>query len=182
MRRAPLALGATALAAGLALTACGSGDSSASAASSGGKPAVKVAGAFIPAPAGGDMAAGFFIVHNSGGADTLTSVSSGIAQQVTLHTTKGGVMKEQKTFPVPADGELDFERGGNHLMFENLKRTPKEGDKVSVELHFAKSDTVTVTFPVKAATYNPTAKSAHSSMPSMSPKPSHTSHSSHTSH
>ncbi|MGW1950495.1 hypothetical protein ACWCRC_40190, partial [Streptomyces sp. NPDC001940] len=31
-----------------------------------------------------------------------------------------------------ADGELDFERGGNHLMFENLKQTPKEGDKVSV--------------------------------------------------
>jgi hypothetical protein len=48
-----------------------------------------------------------------------------------------------------------------------------------VELHFAKSGTVTVTFPVKAATYNPTAKSAHSSMSSM---PSHKPHTSHTSH
>lgn len=64
-------------------------------------------------------------------------------------------------------------------MFENLKQTPKEGDKVSVKLHFAKSGTVTVTFPVKAATYNPTAKSAHSSMSSMS---SHTPHTSHTSY
>ncbi|MEU8487397.1 copper chaperone PCu(A)C [Streptomyces sp. NPDC048641] len=183
MRRTPFALGATALAAGLALTACGSGDSSASASS--GKPSVKVGGAFIPAPAGGDMAAGFFIVHNSGGADTLTSVTSTIAQQVTLHSTKGGAMTEQKSFPVPADGELDFERGGNHLMFENLKQTPKEGDKVSVELHFAKSGTVRVTFPVKSATYNPTAKSAHSSMsahsslPSMSSMPSHSPHTSH---
>ncbi|MGW6354889.1 copper chaperone PCu(A)C [Streptomyces sp. NPDC055092] len=180
MRRAPLALGATALAAGLALTACGSGDSSASASSD--KPALKVGAAFIPAPAGGDMAAGFFVVHNSGGADTLTSVTSAIAQQVTLHSTKGGVMKEQKSFPVPADGELDFERGGNHLMFENLKQTPKEGDKVSVELHFAKSGTVTVTFPVKAATYNPTAKSAHSSLSSLSSLPSMPSHKPHTSH
>jgi copper(I)-binding protein len=67
-------------------------------------------------------------------------------------------------------------------MFENLKQTPKEGDKVSVELHFAKSGTVTVTFPVKAATYNPTAKSAHSSMSSMSSMPSHKPHTSHTSH
>ncbi|RVU27211.1 copper chaperone PCu(A)C [Streptomyces antnestii] len=184
MRRAPLALGAIALSAGLALTACGSGDPSASASSNGGKPAVKVGEAFIPAPAGGDMAAGFFIVHNSGGADTLTSVSSSIAEQVTLHTTKGGVMREQKSFPVPADGELDFERGGNHLMFENLKHTPKEGDKVSVQLHFAKSGTVRVTFPVKAATYNPTAKSGHTSASSMSMSsmPSAPSHSSHTSH
>lgn len=60
-------------------------------------------------------------------------------------------------------------------MFENLKQTPKEGDKVSVKLHFAKSGTVTVTFPVKAATYNPTAKSAHSSMSSHTPHTSHTS-------
>lgn len=154
--RTPLALGALALAAGLALTACGSGsDDKAD------KPEVKVDGAFIPAPASGDMAAGFFVVHNGGGADTLESVSSEIADQVTLHTTKGGVMKEQKSFAVPANGELDFERGANHLMFEGLKRQPKEGDKVSVELHFAESGTVKVTFPVKAATYNPTSHASH---------------------
>ncbi|MFJ9129823.1 copper chaperone PCu(A)C [Streptomyces sp. NPDC102340] len=151
MRRTPLALGALTLAAGLALTACGSGSDSDAA----DKPDVKVEGAFIPAPASGDMAAGFFTVHNKGAADTLTSVSSGISQKVTLHSTKGGVMKEQKSFAVPANGELDFERGGNHLMFENLKRKPAEGDKVSVQLHFTKSGTVTVSFPVKAATYNP---------------------------
>ncbi|WP_425831590.1 copper chaperone PCu(A)C [Streptomyces fractus] len=149
MRRTTVALGALTLAAGLALTACGSGSEAAD------KPDVKVEGAFIPAPASGDMAAGFFTVHNKGAADTLTSVSSGISQKVTLHSTKGGAMKEQTSFAVPANGELDFERGGNHLMFENLKRRPAEGDKVSVKLHFAKSGTVTVSFPVKVATYNP---------------------------
>ncbi|MEV3852907.1 copper chaperone PCu(A)C [Streptomyces sp. NPDC050095] len=151
------ALGAIVLASGLALTACGSDSSD----SSGDTPEVKIQGAFIPAPSSGDMAAGFFIAHNSGGADTLESVTSDIAGQVTLHSTKGGVMKEQESFAVPADGELDFERGGSHLMFENLKRTPKEGDKVSVKLHFAKSGTVTVAFPVKAATYNPTSHASH---------------------
>ncbi|MCQ4211599.1 copper chaperone PCu(A)C [Streptomyces longispororuber] len=158
MRRTAVALGATALAASLALTACGSDSGSDGSA---GKPEVKVEDAFIPAPASGDMAAGFFVVHNGGGADTLTSVSSDIAGQVTLHSTKGGVMKEQDSFAVPANGELDFERGGNHLMFENLKQRPKEGDKVSVRLHFAESGTVTVAFPVKAATYNPTSHASH---------------------
>ncbi|MFJ9039846.1 copper chaperone PCu(A)C [Streptomyces sp. NPDC102406] len=157
MRRTPAALGAMALACGLALTACGSSDSS------GDTPQVKVEGAFIPEPASGDMAAGFFVVRNSGGADTLSSVSSAIAGRVTLHSTDNGVMKEQKSFTVPANGDLDFERGGNHLMFENLKRKPKEGDKVSVELRFAKTGTVTVSFPVKAATYNPTAHASHAS-------------------
>jgi len=153
VRHTPLALGALTLAAGLALTACGSGSEADS--DSADKPDVKVEGAFIPEPASGDMAAGFFTVHNKGAADTLTSVSSGISQKVTLHSTKGGVMKERKSFAVPANGELDFERGGNHLMFENLKRKPAEGDKVSVQLHFTKSGTVTVSFPVKVATYNP---------------------------
>ncbi|WP_338698286.1 copper chaperone PCu(A)C [Streptomyces sp. Q6] len=151
MRRTPLALSAVILAAGCALTACGGQD----------EPDLKVEGAFIPAPASGDMAAGFFVVRNSGGADTLTSVSSTLARQVTLHSTKGGVMKEQKSFAVPADGTLDFERGGNHLMFENVAQKPEEGDKVAVELHFAKAGTVKVAFPVKAATYNPTSHASH---------------------
>ncbi|MFJ4712833.1 copper chaperone PCu(A)C [Streptomyces sp. NPDC088785] len=154
MRRAPLALGAAVLASGLALAGCGG--------PSAGKPDVKVTDAFIPAPASGDMAAGFFIVHNSGAADTLTSVSSTVAGDVTMHSTKNGVMREQESFAVPADGDLDFERGGNHLMFENLKQKPKEGDRVTVRLHFAGSGTVEVAFPVKAATYNPSTSSSSS--------------------
>ncbi|MET9493922.1 copper chaperone PCu(A)C [Streptomyces sp. NPDC006552] len=148
MRRRTPAPAAMVLALGLALTACGSDGSDAA-------PEVKVQGAFIPEPASGSMAAGFFLVHNSGGADTLSSVDSPISGQVTLHSTEDGVMKERSSFAVPAKGELDFERGGNHLMFENLKHRPKQGDKVAVTLHFSKSGAVTVSFPVKAATYHP---------------------------
>ncbi|GHK03642.1 hypothetical protein SY2F82_54390 [Streptomyces sp. Y2F8-2] len=134
---------------GLVLVGCGGSGGSST------KPELKVTGAYMPQPVTVDMAAGFFTVTNSGGADTLTSVTSGLAGDVTLHSTEGGAMEEEKSFAVPAHGELDFASGGNHLMFEKLTRKPKQGDKVSVQLHFAKSGTVTVEMPVKPATYNP---------------------------
>ncbi|MGW9024418.1 copper chaperone PCu(A)C [Streptomyces sp. NPDC055722] len=142
-----LGCAAAAIAAGLVLAGCG-GSASA-------HPQLKVTGAYMPAPVSSDLAAGFFTVANSGGADTLTSVTSGLASDVTLHSTKGGEMEEEKSFAVPADGKLDFASGGNHLMFEKLTHKPKQGEKVSVQLHFAKSGTVTVEMPVKSATYNP---------------------------
>ncbi|MGW7263122.1 copper chaperone PCu(A)C [Streptomyces sp. NPDC054842] len=151
MRR-PARAAAAALAAAtavLALAGCGgSGDSPAG-------PELKVTGAYMPAPSMADMAAGFFTVTNSGGADTLTSVTSDLSDEVTLHATEGGAMEERTSFTVPARGELDFASGGNHVMFEKLARKPVEGEKVAVELHFAKSGTVKVSMPVKSATYNP---------------------------
>ncbi|MCX4422987.1 copper chaperone PCu(A)C [Streptomyces mirabilis] len=143
-----VALTATAL----ALAGCGSDDSPSNKA---GKPEMKITGAYMPAPVMDTMAAGFFIVTNSGGADTLTSVTSDLASDVTLHSTKGGAMEEQKSFAVPADGSLDFASGGNHLMFEKLTHKPMEGEKVSVTLHFTKAGAVKVSMPVKSATYNP---------------------------
>ncbi|MCW7941994.1 lipoprotein [Streptomyces hygroscopicus] len=144
------------MAAGLALAGCGGSAGSSSAGSSSAKPALRITSAYMPAPVTSDMAAGFFTVTNSGGADTLTSVTSALAGDVTLHSTKGGAMEEEKSFAVPADGTLDFASGGNHLMFEKLTHKPKQGEKVAVQLHFAKSGTVTVEIPVKSATYNPT--------------------------
>ncbi|MFK0023375.1 copper chaperone PCu(A)C [Streptomyces sp. NPDC090798] len=136
----------------LALAGCGSHDSSADNA---GKPELKITGAYMPAPVMDTMAAGFFTVTNSGGADTLTSVTSDLASDITLHSTKGGAMEEQKSFAVPADGSLDFASGGNHVMFEKLTHKPLEGEKVSVTLHFTKAGAVKVSMPVKSATYNP---------------------------
>lgn len=147
--------GALIVAAGLGLTGCGSADGSAQTDAASKKPDLKVSGAYMPVPPTADMAAGYFTVTNSGGADELTSVTSDLAADVTLHTTDGGSMKEQKSFDVPAGGRLDFARGGNHVMFDKLSHRPKLGEKVSVELHFAESGTITVEVPVKAATYNP---------------------------
>ncbi|MEV7194889.1 copper chaperone PCu(A)C [Streptomyces sp. NPDC093510] len=155
-----LATGALALTAALALAGCG-GDSDSGSGDAEKKPELKVSGAYIPEPTMDDMAAGFFKLTNKGGADKLTSATSDIAGSVTLHSTKGGAMKEEKSFDVPANGELDFASGGNHLMLEKLERKPKQGEKIAMTLHFQKSDPITVEVPVKEATYSPEQHKSH---------------------
>ncbi|MFI2352684.1 copper chaperone PCu(A)C [Streptomyces sp. NPDC019443] len=145
---APALASVIALTVGLALAGCST--------SSGNGPELKVSGAFMPQPVGDDMAAGFLTVQNSGGgADKLTSVTSDISDDITIHESKNQKMQEVKSFDVPADGELDLERGGNHIMFMKLKQKPKQGEKVAVELRFEKSGPIKVELPVKEPTYNP---------------------------
>ncbi|MFF9148663.1 copper chaperone PCu(A)C [Streptomyces sp. NPDC014861] len=145
-RRTTALSAAVALAAALALTGCSS---------DGGKPELKVSGAFMPQPVM-DMAGGFLTIKNSGDtADKLTSVTSPLSDDVQIHETKDQKMRQVKSFDIPADGELRLERGGNHIMFMALKNKPKQGDKVSVELHFEKADPIKVELPVEAATHNP---------------------------
>ncbi|MFE3902643.1 copper chaperone PCu(A)C [Streptomyces sp. NPDC059153] len=144
-RRTTLA-GIIALTTGLTLAGCSSSDS---------KPDLKVTGAFMPQPVS-DMAAGFLVVKNSGGtSDRLTSVTSPLSDDVTIHETKNQTMRMVTSFEVPAGGELDLERGGSHIMFMKLKQQPKQGEKVSVELHFEKADPIKVDLPVKETTHNP---------------------------
>ncbi|WP_326678483.1 copper chaperone PCu(A)C [Streptomyces sp. NBC_01237] len=143
-RRTALA-GVLALTTGLTLAGC----------SSDSEPELKVVGAFMPQPVS-DMAAAFLVVENSGGtADRLTSVTSPLSDDVTIHETKNQTMRKVTSFEVPAGGELDLERGGNHIMFMKLKQKPKQGEKVSMELHFEKADPIKVDLPVKETTHNP---------------------------
>ncbi|MFD9749303.1 copper chaperone PCu(A)C [[Kitasatospora] papulosa] len=145
MNRRTAVLGVLALTTGLTLTAC----------SSDSVPRLEVTGAFMPQPVS-DMAAGFLLVKNSGGtADRLTSVTSSLSDNVSIHETKNNTMRMVTSFEVPAGGELDLERGGNHIMFTELKQRPKRGETVSVELHFEKADPITVDIPVRETTYNP---------------------------
>lgn len=118
-------------------------------------PELKVSGAYMPQPVTDKMAGAFLTVENTGGADKLTSVTSDLADDVSLHITKGNAMEHVASLPVPAGGTLKLASGGNHVMFMGLKRKPAEGDKVTVELHFAKADPITVQVPVKSATYRP---------------------------
>ncbi|MFI8089001.1 copper chaperone PCu(A)C [Streptomyces sp. NPDC086080] len=151
MRR--LAAAAAVVVAGaLTLTGCGGADGSGS---GDGTAELSVESAYMPQPVS-DMAAGFLTITNDGGtADRLTSVSSDAAGQVTVHETVDGAMQEVEGLEIPAHGSLVLESGGNHLMFERLKQRPKQGQSVSVELHFDRSGTVTVEIPVKPATYHP---------------------------
>ncbi|WEH16815.1 copper chaperone PCu(A)C [Streptomyces sp. VNUA24] len=139
--------------AALVLAGCGSDGSS----SASGTAKLSVKSAYMPQPVTESLAAGYLVIENDGGrADELTSVTSDIAQDVTVHETTGQAMQEVTGLKVPADGELVLKSGGNHLMFENLKRKPKEGETVSLRLHFTKSKAITVEMPVKSATYQPT--------------------------
>ncbi len=152
MRRPTLAVGVLA---GAALLLAGCGSDSGSASGSGGEGGITVSGAYMPQPVSDDMAAGYLTINNdSDTKDELTSVTSS-AGEVTMHETVGGAMRELTEFPVPAHGQLVFKSGGNHLMFDKLKRKPKQGQNISVELHFASSDPVVVKMPVKSATYVP---------------------------
>jgi periplasmic copper chaperone A len=130
--------------------------SSGSEAGTGSGPELSVEGAYIPEPVTDAMAAGYFIVTNEGDtADKLTGVTSDLAGDITMHRTVDQRMKEAAAFTVPAHGELDLERGGNHLMFMELKRKPDQGEKVSLELHFEKAGVIKVEVPVEETTYNP---------------------------
>ena len=135
-------------AAALLLTGCGSDSDTAA--------ALSVRSAYIPQPVSDTMAAGFLTIVNQGGAkDALTSVTSTAAGSVTLHETVGSSMEEVDSLDVPAHGQLVFKSGGNHLMFEKLKRKPVRGETVTVELHFASSGPLKVEIPVESAVYNP---------------------------
>ncbi|OEU96045.1 copper chaperone PCu(A)C [Streptomyces oceani] len=119
-------------------------------------PRLRVTGAYMPQPTMADMAAGFMVVRNDGGEkDKLTSVTSELSDTVEIHETVDQQMQQVKSLAVPANGELQLSRGGNHLMFHDLIRKPEKGDKITLTLHFAKSDPVKLSVPVKAANHQP---------------------------
>lgn len=144
-RRTALAAALT-LTTGLALAGCG-GDSA---------PKLEVADAYMPQPVNQQMAGAYFTVKNNGGtADKLTSVTSNLAKDISLHKTVGTKMERVASLPIPANGTLRLGHGGNHLMFMGLKNKPTKNDVITVRLHFAHSDPVRVSVPVKAADYQP---------------------------
>ncbi|MFF7675600.1 copper chaperone PCu(A)C [Actinacidiphila glaucinigra] len=119
-------------------------------------PELKVSGAYIPQPALADMAAGYFTVANTGGRDArLTSVTSDLSGDITLHSTEGNRMRRVTSFTVPAGGRLTLALGGSHLMLTDLEHKPVAGERVSLRLRFDDADTIDVRVPVKPAGYRP---------------------------
>ncbi|ARZ68981.1 copper chaperone PCu(A)C [Streptomyces sp. HU2014] len=120
------------------------------------KPELSVSGAYLPQPAMPDMAAAYLTVKNDGGkADQLTSVTSPLSGDITMHTTEGSQMKHAAKLEVPAKGELKLTRGGTHLMLGKLGHKPKVGEKIEFTLHFATTGAVKVQVPVESTTFRP---------------------------
>ncbi|MGW7572856.1 copper chaperone PCu(A)C [Streptomyces sp. NPDC054765] len=147
MNRRTTLTAALTLTASLALAGCGGADDA---------PRLKVADPYMPQPVDQNMAGAYFTVKNNGGtADKLTSVTSDLSKDITIHKTVGTKMEQVNSLAIPAGGELRLGRGGNHLMFMGLKKKPAEGDTVTLELHFATAGPIKVSVPVKAVTYAP---------------------------
>ena len=102
---------------------------------------------------GASVAGGYLLIRNQGTAgDRLVGASSLVAAKVELHVhiNDDGVMKmrEVRGYDVPAKGAFELKPGGAHLMFMDIKRPFKEGEKLPVKLKFEKAGEVNVEFQV----------------------------------
>lgn len=102
---------------------------------------------------GAKVAGGYMLIRNAGAAaDRLLSASSPAAAKVELHVhvNDNGVMRmrEVSGYDVPPKGAFELKPGGAHLMFMELKRPFREGDKLPMKLRFAKAGEVSAEFQV----------------------------------
>lgn len=86
--------------------------------------------------------------------DRLIGAESEIAERVELHTHKAGdngvmqMIHVPEGFAIPAQGEHELQRGGDHVMFMGLKERPAEGTTVHVILTFEKAGVMEIDVPV----------------------------------
>lgn len=99
--------------------------------------------------------AAFMVLHNHGATDCrVVSARSDISGRTELHThiaDANGVMRMvhvQDGFPLPAGGEVQLQRGGNHVMFLGLNRPMEQGSEITVTLVFEDGFEATLTVPV----------------------------------
>ena len=104
-------------------------------------------------PPGAPVAGGYLTIRNKGATpDRLIGASSGAAAKVELHVhiKEGEVMKMRQVrgYDIPANSSFELKPGGAHLMFVQIARPFKEGDKIPVKLRFEKAGDVNVEFAV----------------------------------
>jgi copper(I)-binding protein len=104
-------------------------------------------------PPGAKIAAGYMVIRNKSSApDRLIGASSPLAARVETHVTvkDGDIMRMRpvKGYDVPANGSFEITPGGAHLMFVDIRRPFKEGDKIPAILRFAKAGEIKVEFLV----------------------------------
>jgi periplasmic copper chaperone A len=102
---------------------------------------------------GARVAGGYMVIRNAGAAgDRLVSATSPASAKVELHVhvNDNGVMKMREVpgYDVPARGAFELKPGGAHLMFVDIRRQFKEGEKVPVKLKFERAGEVSAEFHV----------------------------------
>jgi hypothetical protein len=105
-------------------------------------------------PGGATVAGGYVRITNTGTEpDRLTGASIPLAGSGSIHsmTMDGTVMKMAAVtggLVIKPGESVELKPGGLHLMFEDLKASPKVGDAIVGTLTFERAGTVPVTFAV----------------------------------
>jgi len=104
-------------------------------------------------PPGAKTGAGYMVIRNkSSSPDRLVGGESAVAARVEthVHIKEGHVyrMRRVNGFDIPAKGTFELKPGGPHLMFMDIRRPFKEGEKIPVTLKFEKARDVAVEFHV----------------------------------
>jgi copper(I)-binding protein len=107
-------------------------------------------------PHGAQVAGGYLMIENKGAdADRLVSITSEIAGRVEIHemTVQDGIMKMRpllRGLEIKPGAIAKLEPGGFHVMFMNLKRPLKQGEKFKGTLVFEKAGPLEIEFKVEA--------------------------------
>lgn len=102
---------------------------------------------------GAKNGAGYMLIRNKSAVpDRLVGAQSSVSARVEthVHIKEGDVfrMREVKGYDIPANGSFELKPGGAHLMFVDIRRAFKEGEKFPVTLKFEKAKDITVDFHV----------------------------------
>jgi copper(I)-binding protein len=97
----------------------------------------------------GSQLSGYMEIKNTTSSDDRLVGATCDFADIMMHETKmnGDIasMNEIASMDIPAGATVEFENGGLHIMFMNLKRDLKIGEPVSLTLQFEKAGHVTVT-------------------------------------
>ena len=104
-------------------------------------------------PPGAKTGAGYMTIRNkSSSPDHLIGAASPLAARVEMHVHlhDGNVMRMRpvKGYDIPANGSLQLKPGDAHLMFVDIERPFKPGEKVPATLRFERAGEKKVEFRV----------------------------------
>ena len=135
------------------LSACGSDESSKSAAIVIENPVVRSidSASYKNEESGKYMTGSFMTITNNGDKDvTLVGGSSPIAGIVEIHEVIDGMMQPMANgLVIPAGESVKLRMGGYHVMLLELSNEIKAGDETEVTLRFSDGTEQTITAPVK---------------------------------
>jgi copper(I)-binding protein len=117
-------------------------------------------------PAGSKVGVGYLVLQNRNSSpQRLVAARSDIAGKTELHETveSGGVarMSPIPVLVVPPGGSIEFAPGGRHVMFMDLKRPLRRGERFRATLVFEPGGAVQVEFEVRGMGSGAGAHHAH---------------------